>query len=99
MLGNGVEDTGQEKEYCTESSLRAHFKAQKSYSEMSDIIKETPGTSDGCKQEGNSKNGFQWLIDLDNRESSLPNFWLILNVENDYVNVYFHCRYVVLYQR
>ncbi|CAL7950911.1 unnamed protein product [Xylocopa violacea] len=41
-----------------------------------------------------SENKFQWLIDLDNRKSSLPNFWLILNVENDYVNVYFHCRFL-----
>ncbi|XP_076387408.1 KICSTOR complex protein SZT2 isoform X2 [Megachile rotundata] len=93
---NAMEDAGQEKlqEYCTENNMRSHFKSQKSYPEMADMIKEIPGTNDGSKQDSNSKYGFQWLIDLDNRESSLPNFWLILNVENDYVNIYFHCRFL-----
>ncbi|XP_076285950.1 KICSTOR complex protein SZT2 isoform X2 [Lasioglossum baleicum] len=46
------------------------------------------------KGQYNSKQGFQWLRDLDNRENFLPNFWLILKVESDYVNVYFHCRFL-----
>ncbi|XP_026671200.1 KICSTOR complex protein SZT2-like [Ceratina calcarata] len=40
------------------------------------------------------KNECSWLVELEKRENSLPNFWLILSVENDFVNVYFHCRFL-----
>ena len=78
---------------CTENNLNIRFKSQESHSDSTDLTQENRNTEDGCKESNaSSENRFQWLIDLDNRKSSLPNFWLILNVENDSVNVYFHCR-------
>lgn len=73
---------------CTKN-LNAEFKFKESYS---NDLHEKENTEDECKKNIVSENKFQWLTDLDNRKSALPNFWLILNVENDYVNVYFHCR-------
>lgn len=75
---------------CTKN-LNAEFKFKESYS---NDLHEKENTEDECKKNIVSENKFQWLTDLDNRKSALPNFWLILNVENDYVNVYFHCRFL-----
>ncbi|XP_043514984.1 KICSTOR complex protein SZT2-like isoform X3 [Frieseomelitta varia] len=80
---------------CTEkNNLNIRFKSQESHSDSTDLTHENQNTEDGCKESNTSENRFQWLIDLDNRKSFLPNFWLILNVENDSVNVYFHCRFL-----
>lgn len=35
---------------------------------------------------------FDWLIHLNNKRKHLPNFWLILKIEQEVVTVYFHCR-------
>lgn len=55
------------------------------------------GTEDGYEGDSsNSEDDCQWLIDLDRRRDLLPNFWLILRVEENFVNVYFHCRFLEL---
>ncbi|XP_043599602.1 KICSTOR complex protein SZT2-like isoform X2 [Bombus pyrosoma] len=79
---------------CTENNPNTHFKSEESYSDGVNLIYEDQNIEDRFKESNTSENRFQWLIDLDNRKSSLPNFWLILNVENDYVSVYFHCRFL-----
>lgn len=33
-----------------------------------------------------------WLKELDKRRNILPNFWMIMKVSEDVVDVYFHCR-------
>lgn len=64
-------------------------------SEISSIAEEKHGTDDGYEGDSsNSEDDFQWLIELDKRRNRLPNFWLILSVESNDVNVYFHCRFV-----
>lgn len=35
---------------------------------------------------------FDWLLNLNNKRLHLPNFWLIIRVDQDLVHVYFHCR-------
>ncbi|CAK9801279.1 KICSTOR complex protein SZT2 [Anthophora quadrimaculata] len=99
--GNTAEKTEQDKLkdsincYDTENNFRTNFKSlEQSYFNTNNVAKEKLSVDDGCEGSSSSENCFQWLIDLDNRESSLPNFWLILKVENDYVNVYFHCRFL-----
>lgn len=68
-------------------------------SEISSIDDGHPGTDDGYEGDSsNSEDDCNWLVDLDERRSLLPNFWLILQVENDHVDVYFHCRFVKLCQ-
>ncbi|XP_031836676.1 KICSTOR complex protein SZT2 isoform X3 [Nomia melanderi] len=62
--------------------------------EDSNITERKSDLTDEHKGQYNSERGFKWLKDLDNRDSFLPNFWLILKVESDYVNVYFHCRFL-----
>lgn len=62
-------------------------------SEISSIGEGQAGTDDGYEGDSsNSEDDCHWLTDLDKRRSRMPNFWLILKVENDYVYVYFHCR-------
>lgn len=64
-------------------------------SDISSIGEGKIGTDDGYEGDSsNSEDDLQWLIELDRRRDSLPNFWLILQVENSHVNVYFHCRFV-----
>ncbi|KOX81297.1 Protein SZT2, partial [Melipona quadrifasciata] len=100
FISDAPENLNQEKlqesmSSCTEkNNLNIRFKSQESHSDSIDLTRENQNTEDGCKESNTSENRFQWLIDLDNRKSSLPNFWLILNVENDFVNVYFHCRFL-----
>lgn len=67
------------------------------YSEISSIAEGKHGTDDGYEGDSsNSDDDYQWLIELDRRRDRLPNFWLILSVESNHVNVYFHCRLVNL---
>ncbi|XP_023246457.1 KICSTOR complex protein SZT2 [Copidosoma floridanum] len=70
-----------------------------SYSENSSLG-ENHGVNDdgyeGDTSETDDEDEFQWLADLDRRRDNLPNFWLILRVEHDLVNVYFHCRFLEL---
>ncbi|XP_011685281.1 PREDICTED: protein SZT2-like isoform X1 [Wasmannia auropunctata] len=67
------------------------------YSEISSIAEGKHGTDDGYEGDSsNSEDDYQWLIQLDKRRDCLPNFWLIMNVENNHVNVYFHCRFLEL---
>ncbi|OAD53477.1 Protein SZT2, partial [Eufriesea mexicana] len=78
----------------TENNLSTELKSQESNHDAVNLNNENENVDNEYKGNSISENRFQWLIDLDNRKSSLPNFWLILNVENDYVNVYFHCRFL-----
>ncbi|XP_031787876.1 KICSTOR complex protein SZT2 isoform X2 [Nasonia vitripennis] len=67
------------------------------HSEISSIGDNQIGTDDGYEGDSSdSEDECQWLIDLDRRRELLPNFWLILHVENNHVNVYFHCRFLEL---
>ncbi|XP_043487708.1 KICSTOR complex protein SZT2-like isoform X1 [Polistes fuscatus] len=67
------------------------------YSDISSIGEGKVGTDDGYEGDSsNSEDDLQWLIELDKRRDSLPNFWLILQVESSHVNVYFHCRFLEL---
>ncbi|KAJ8681967.1 hypothetical protein QAD02_017759 [Eretmocerus hayati] len=67
------------------------------HSEISSIGDNQLGTDDGY--EGDSSDSGEeclWLMELDGRRKLMPNFWLVLQVRNDHVNVYFHCRFLDL---
>lgn len=67
------------------------------HSEISSIGDNQVGTEDGYEGDSsNSEDDCQWLVDLDRRRDLLPNFWLILRVEESYVSIYFHCRFLEL---
>lgn len=36
---------------------------------------------------------YDWLLHMDNKRPHLPNFWLIMQIEQNAVTIYFHCRY------
>ncbi|CAD6224796.1 GSCOCG00005557001-RA-CDS, partial [Cotesia congregata] len=64
-------------------------------SEVSSIGEGHPGTDDGYDGDSSdSEDDCYWLVDLDKRRESLPNFWLILQVRRNHVDVYFHCRFL-----
>ncbi|XP_043281050.1 KICSTOR complex protein SZT2-like isoform X2 [Venturia canescens] len=64
-------------------------------SEISSIGDGHPGTDDGYEGDSsNSEDDCNWLVDLDEQRTLLPNFWLILQVNNDNVDIYFHCRFL-----
>lgn len=97
FTGDNVENVEQEDA----SSAAIQINGQESgdapgyHSEISSLAEGKHGTDDGYEGDSsNSDDDYQWLIELDKRRNRLPNFWLILNVENTHVNVYFHCRFV-----
>ncbi|KAK0161678.1 hypothetical protein PV327_008097 [Microctonus hyperodae] len=64
-------------------------------SEISSIGDGHPATDDGYEGDSsNSEDDCCWLTSLDERRKYLPNFWLILQPKNNYVDVYFHCRFL-----
>ncbi|KAH0546460.1 KICSTOR complex protein SZT2-like isoform X1 [Cotesia glomerata] len=64
-------------------------------SEVSSIGEGRPGTDDGYDGDSSdSEDDCYWLVDLDKHRESLPNFWLILQVRRNHVDVYFHCRFL-----
>ena len=64
-------------------------------SEISSVGDGNPGTDDGYEGDSsNSEDDCHWLVDLDEHRTLLPNFWLILQVHNDHVDVHFHCRFL-----
>lgn len=62
-------------------------------SDISSIFGSVFGTED---HDESDEENFDWLIQLDRRRNLLPNFWLILRVEQDAVTIYFHCRFLEL---
>ncbi|XP_076669350.1 KICSTOR complex protein SZT2 isoform X3 [Andrena cerasifolii] len=99
--GNTVDSIAHEKlqetnmnQYDSETNVKTYLKFQNRNIQASSIFQNKPRINDEYIEDSSSERGFKWLVDFDNRESSLPNFWLILKVESDYVNVYFHCRFL-----
>ncbi|KAJ9595165.1 hypothetical protein L9F63_013523, partial [Diploptera punctata] len=67
------------------------------WSEVSSIVESALGTEDGYEGDSSdSADDCDWLQDLDMRRPSLPNFWLIMKVDNDAVTTYFHCRFFIM---
>lgn len=65
--------------------------------EMSDTssLNGSPQGTDGGYEEDVSDEGeedYEWLIHMDNKRPHLPNFWLIMQIEQNTVTIYFHCR-------
>ncbi|XP_043250268.1 KICSTOR complex protein SZT2-like isoform X1 [Colletes gigas] len=87
-----LQETG--KKWNAEKSCKTHLRFQNCDSEASTVTQGKSDAEDDYNGQNYSDRGFKWLIDIDNRKSFLPNFWLILKVESDYVNVYFHCRFL-----
>lgn len=97
LLDDSVENLEQEETSVAAIQISGQDSgdAPGNYSEISSIAEGKHGTDDGYDGDSsNSEDDFQWLIELDKRRNRLPNFWLILSVESNDVNVYFHCRFV-----
>ncbi|XP_050313415.1 KICSTOR complex protein SZT2-like [Anthonomus grandis grandis] len=69
--------------------------SQQSDSSEEGSVTGTDGGYDEDVSEDDDDN-CQWLENLSNKRKQLPNFWLILKVDQDFVYVYFHCRFVEL---
>ncbi|XP_012282231.1 KICSTOR complex protein SZT2 isoform X2 [Orussus abietinus] len=67
------------------------------YSEISSLGDGQAGTDDGYEGDSSdSEDDCHWLTELDNRRNLVPNFWLILEIDSNKVNIYFHCRFLDL---
>lgn len=44
----------------------------------------------------NDDHQYDWLVSLEKKRNVLPNFWMILRIENEIVTVYFHCKFLEL---
>ncbi|XP_049806805.1 KICSTOR complex protein SZT2-like [Schistocerca nitens] len=63
-------------------------------SEVSSLVESGQGTEDGYEGDSSdSADECDWLQDMETRRPSLPNFWLIMKVNEDAVITYFHCRF------
>lgn len=54
------------------------------------------GTEDDFNADSDDDHNFDWLVHLDKKRNILPNFWLILRIEQETVTIYFHCRFLEL---
>lgn len=66
-------------------------------SQMSDTssLGGSPVGTDGGYEEDISddeEEDYEWLLHMDNKRPHLPNFWLIMQIEQNAVTIYFHCR-------
>lgn len=66
-------------------------------SQMSDTssLNGSPIGTDGGYEEDVSddeEEDYEWLLHMDNKRPHLPNFWLIMQIEQNAVTIYFHCR-------
>lgn len=66
-------------------------------SQMSDTssLNGSPLGTDGGYEEdvSDDEEDYEWLLHMDNKRQHLPNFWLIMQIEQNAVTIYFHCRY------
>lgn len=68
-----------------------------SQSDISSIQGSVLGTDRGYDEDvSEGDDDYEWLIDLNNKRSNLPNFWLIMQIDQDAVTIYFHCRFLEL---
>ncbi|CAH1153732.1 unnamed protein product [Phaedon cochleariae] len=66
-------------------------------SEISSINGSVPGTDGGYDEDvSEDYDDYEWLIAFNNKRMNLPNFWLIMKVSQDVVDIYFHCRFLEL---
>lgn len=63
-------------------------------SDISSVIGSVFGTED--YHDDSDEENYDWLLQLDKKRNILPNFWLILRIEQDAVTIYFHCRFLEL---
>lgn len=52
------------------------------------------GTDGGYEEDvsDDDEEDYEWLLHMDNKRPHLPNFWLIMQIEQNAVTIYFHCR-------
>ncbi|XP_048517774.1 KICSTOR complex protein SZT2 isoform X3 [Dendroctonus ponderosae] len=80
----------------TPSNLENSYR-EDTMSQQSDITSGSgSGTDGGYDDDVEDEDDCEWLEHLGNKRPHLPNFWLILKVDQDLVYVYFHCRFVEL---
>ncbi|KAG5885699.1 hypothetical protein JTB14_002313 [Gonioctena quinquepunctata] len=66
-------------------------------SDKSSINESGPGTDGGYDEDvSEDYDDYEWLITLNNKRLHLPNFWLIMKVDQEIVTIYFHCRFLEL---
>ncbi|XP_018578793.1 KICSTOR complex protein SZT2 isoform X1 [Anoplophora glabripennis] len=66
-------------------------------SDISSVNGSERGTDGGYDEDvSEDYDDYDWLINLNNKRKHLPNFWLILKIEQEVVTVYFHCRFLEL---
>lgn len=68
-------------------------------SQVSDISNSLNGSAletEGGYDEDDSEDyeDYTWLEKLNKKRQHLPNFWLIMKIEQELVTIYFHCRFL-----
>lgn len=67
------------------------------HSDSSSLNGSEIGTDGGYEEDVSEEDDdYDWLIHLDNKRQHLPNFWLIMQIEQERVTIYFHCRFLEL---
>ncbi|KRT81662.1 hypothetical protein AMK59_5321, partial [Oryctes borbonicus] len=87
LLPNDLEDESSDND---DAELRDH---SENYSQSTSLL-GMGAECDSCNEDENED--FKWLLELHDKRRNLPNFWLITEINNNSVIIYFHCRYLEL---
>lgn len=80
---------------CTKSTdlMQQSTEASSQLSDTSSLNGSPLGTDGGYEEDvSDDEEDYEWLLHMDNKRPHLPNFWLIMQIEQNAVTVYFHCR-------
>ncbi|GJQ67112.1 hypothetical protein Trydic_g21981 [Trypoxylus dichotomus] len=86
LLPNDLEDDLSDND---DLDLRDH---SENYSQSTSLL----GMDAECDSYTEDEKDFKWLLELHDKRHNLPNFWLITEINNNSVIIYFHCRYLEL---
>ncbi|KAJ8945629.1 hypothetical protein NQ314_009160 [Rhamnusium bicolor] len=81
---------------CVEGNVNYQNNFQDDVNSQQSDISSTNGSAvgtDGGYDEDVSEDyeDYEWIISLSNKRKLLPNFWLIMKVDQEVVTIYFHC--------
>lgn len=86
-----------ELERTDDEIMHQSAEASSQLSDTSSLNGSPLGTDGGYEEDvSDDDEDYEWLLHMDNKRPHLPNFWLIMQIEQNAVTIYFHCRFLEL---
>lgn len=84
---------GYDKMDFDECDMQQNAEISSQISDASSLDGSPAGTDGGYEEDvSDDEEDYEWLLHMDSKRPHLPNFWLIMQIEQTAVTIYFHCR-------